>query len=276
MNDTKISEIGTTEIPYTKASLEPAEPHLAATTMQKVNLEGLPAELKKKILQSAPNISALQNLARSSPLYYKIYLDKRKVIIPPVLLRDIGEEGLPDALAVYKTSQVEFDKSEGGKDRVRSFLSKFRAERDSSSHSTCDSLDIHALESLLDLQSIVARVASEFCDDTLSVHPVMGKRTQSLKDPSSNEKRRIYRALYRFEMFRVLFTESYGEGTPTDSRHLFHEADQSFLFFTLFETWEVEELACVRDWIIKHYSEAIQENSSGLSRLHPKKTFTDG
>ena len=122
MNDTKISEIGTTVIPYTKASLEPAEPYLAATTMQKVNLDGLPAELKKKILRAAPNISALQNLARSSPLYYKIYVDERKVILPPVLLRDIGEENFPDALAVYKASQVEFDKSEGRIDRVKSFL----------------------------------------------------------------------------------------------------------------------------------------------------------
>jgi len=137
-------------------------------------------------------------------------------------------------------------------------------------------LDIHSLESLLDLQSIVARVASEFCDDTVSVHPVIGKRTQSHKDPSSNEKRRIYRALYRFEMFRVLFTESYGERIPTDSRQLLDETDQGFLFFTIFETWEIEELACVRDWNIRHYSNAIQEDFSGLSMIHPKKTFTDG
>ena len=48
----------------------------AAMTLGNANLDGLPAELKLLILHSVPNISTLQALVRSSPLYYKAYLDK--------------------------------------------------------------------------------------------------------------------------------------------------------------------------------------------------------
>ncbi len=130
------------------AGFKPAEAQSVAATARNASLDGLPAELKISILRSAPNIPALQTLVRSSPLYHKFYLDKRKVILSAVLLRDIGTEILPDALAAHKASQIGFYESVGRKDSVQSFISQYRAERGSTSPATCDSLDIMALESL--------------------------------------------------------------------------------------------------------------------------------
>lgn len=146
----------------TSAGFKPAEPQPTVATSRNASLNGLPAKLKTLILHSAPNIPALQALVRSSPLYHKVYLDKRKVILSAVLLRDIGTEILPDALAVYKTSQIELDESGRRKDSVQSFISQYKAERGSASLTTCNSLDIRTLGSLSCLQSVVAKQHSIF------------------------------------------------------------------------------------------------------------------
>jgi hypothetical protein len=38
----------------------------------------------------------------------------------------------------------------------------------------------------------------------------------------------------------------------------FDVMDQSFLFFSIFKVWEVEELACVRDYIIRRYTKILR------------------
>lgn len=238
-----------TETADTRAGFKPTEPKSTAATPRDASIDGLPAELKASILHSAPNIPALQTLVRSSPLYHKVYLDDRKVILSAVLLCDIGPQVLPDALAVHKASQIGFDGSGSRKDSVKSFISQYKAEQGSSSLATCDSLDIGTLESLSRLQSVVFKITSDFCKATLSIHPVTGERIQPHGDLSINEKRRIYRALYRFELFRALFTEPVGIEIPPESRRCFDAMDQSLLFLSVFKGWEVGRsrrwLACV-------------------------------
>jgi hypothetical protein len=265
-----------TETADTRAGFKPTEPQSTAATPRNASLDGLPSELKASILHSAPSIPALQMLVRSSPLYHKVYLDERKVILSAVLLRDIGLQVLPDALAVHKASQIGFDGSGLRKGSVKSFISQYKAERGSSSPATCDPLDIGTLESLSRLQSVVAKITSDFCEATLSVHPVTGERTQPHRDLSINEKRRIYRALYRFELFRALFTEPRGIQIPPESRRCFDSMDQSLLFLSIFKAWEVEEVACVRDYIIRRHTEILRESSSELSKLCPNKDLHDG
>lgn len=238
-----------------------------AATPRDPSLDGLSAELKASILHSAPNIPALKALVRSLPLYHKVYLDNRKAILSAVLLRDIGPQVLPDALAVQKASQIGFDESSSRKDRVKSFISQYKAERGLSSLDKCDSLNIETLESLSRLQSVVSRITTDFCEATLSIHPVTGERIQPHRDLSTNEKRRIYRALYRFELFRALFTEPAGIEIPPESRRCFDAMDQSFLFLSVFKAWEVEELACMRDYIIGRHTEILRESSSEIYKL---------
>jgi hypothetical protein len=96
-----------------------------------------------------------------------------------VLLRDIGTEVFSDALAVHKASQIGLDGSAGRMDSGKSFISQYNAERGSSSPATCDSLDIETLESLSRLQSVVTKIALDFCEATLSIHPVTGDNSIS-------------------------------------------------------------------------------------------------
>jgi hypothetical protein len=122
---------------------------------------------------------------------------------------------------------------------------------------------------------VVAKITSDFCEATLSVHPVTGERIQPQGDLSINEKRRIYRALYRFELFRALFTKPCGIPMSPESRGYFDPMNKSFLFLSVFKVWEVEELACVHDYIIRRHTEILRESSSELSRLRPNKDLQD-
>jgi hypothetical protein len=124
----KISEDRMTETAGTRAGFKPTGPQSTAATARNASLDGLPAELKTSILHSASNTPALQTLVQSSPLYHKVYLDERKVILSTVLLRDIGTEVLPDALAVHKASQIGSYGSSGRKDSVKSFISQYKVE----------------------------------------------------------------------------------------------------------------------------------------------------
>jgi hypothetical protein len=254
----------------------PTMPQSTAMTPRNASLEGVPAEIKKLILHSAPNILALQTLVRSSPLYHKVYLDERKAILSAVLLRDVGTDVLPDALAVHKAFQIGFDEPGGRrKDAVKSFILQYNAERCSSSPAICDSLDIQTLESLSRLQGLVAKITFDFCEATLSIHPVTGERIKSHGDLSPNEKRRIYRALYRFELYRAFFDPPFDVRIPIGSDYHFDSMDKSFDFLHIFKVWEVEELACVRDYINRRHTEFLQESSSELSILRPKKDFNN-
>lgn len=272
----EISGDGMTETTDTRVGFKSIEPQSTAMTPRNASLDGLPAELKALILHSTPNIAALQTLVQSSPLYHRVYLDERKVILSAVLLRDIGPQVLPDALAVHKASQIGFDGSGLRKDSVKSFISQYKAERDSSLPATYDSLDIETLESLSRLQSVVTKITSDFCKATLSVHPVTGERIQPHGDLSTNEKRRIYRALYRFELFRALFTEPLDIQIPLEFRWCFDSMDQNLLFLSIFKVWEIEEVACVRDYIIRRHTEILRESSSELLKLRPNKDLHDG
>lgn len=102
------------------------------------------------------------------------------------------------------------------------------------------------------------------------------ERSQSYGDLSGNEKRRIYRALYRFELFRALFAEPRDIRISPEARGCFDAIDQSLLFLSIFKTWEVEELACVRDYITRRHTDFFRESFSELSKLCPNKDLNDG
>lgn len=200
------------------------KPTGASMSHKDATLDGLPIELKVLILRFAPKLLALQALVRPSPLFRKVYLDDRKIILSTVLIRDIGTDVLPVALAVHKASQIGFDKPGGRKGSVEAF---FCSSKRSEFHRRQPQA---TLESLSRLQSVVAKITSDFCQTTLSNHPVTGEKMQPRDDLSSNEKRRVYRALYHFELFAILFTTPLGECIAQENTHHFDPMDQSFLF----------------------------------------------
>lgn len=79
---------------------------------------------------------------------------------------------------------------------------------------------------LVQLHSLVTNLTAYFCRSRFLVHQVTGDKIDNHKPPSPNEKRRLYRAFYRFELVRHLFFR-----TPLDT---IDPMDQARIFFTSF------------------------------------------
>lgn len=79
---------------------------------------------------------------------------------------------------------------------------------------------------------------------------------------SRMEQRRILRAFYRFETFCHLFS-----GREHQS---FRHDDIARIFFSQFESWEIEEIHCVFTWIKQRYGEIVAEIKWDLHPDNPK------
>ncbi|PMD44598.1 hypothetical protein L207DRAFT_284315 [Hyaloscypha variabilis F] len=107
-------------------------------------------------------------------------------------------------------------------------------------------------------------LTKEFCRDAL--RPVGGGggvERGEMGKISEMEKHRIQRALYRFETFVALFGEK--EFRPSYRREFRHQEMAGLYFGTGgIKAWEVEELACVRDWMFRVYGGVLRETRGSI------------
>ena len=157
-------------------------------------------------------------------------------------------------------------------------------------------LELHTIEKLCELHLSVIAVTEAFCNVTfcnffLSTHQISAESLDQYASLTSNEIRRIHRAFYRYELFTVLFHEPdiYLEeqcerhrdregdrvrlALQRDSIRSLDAQDKSFLFLYLFQPWEVEEVACVCDYITHRYAELCKECKSELQGVTRGKGY---
>ncbi len=124
---------------------------------------------------------------------------------------------------------------------------------------------IDALEGLK-LHSLIQELAIEFCAETLAVHPVAKNPRPNFNfTASETEKHRIQRALYRFEIFRAWFADMDAKISYRPAG--FGEVEMSHLFLSTMRPWEVEELACIRDWIVRVYRQMLRETRGLITEM---------
>lgn len=94
-------------------------------------------------------------------------------------------------------------------------------------------------------------------------HPFTGNQVERYEQRSSNKSRRVYHASYRFKIFCNLFRKR--KSPPNDeslSDALLEDEDstceldameKASRLLSLFNPWEVEELACVVDCLSSYY-----------------------
>ncbi|MCJ1356709.1 MAG: hypothetical protein MMC33_006704 [Icmadophila ericetorum] len=72
----------------------------------------------------------------------------------------------------------------------------------------------------------------------------------------SSETHRIMRTLYIFELYRCLFRH-HKFITPGHAR--FSALEQRLLFFERFPPWQLEQLACIHDYLLRYISPAVED-----------------
>jgi len=117
-----------------------------------------------------------------------------------------------------------------------------------------------AAAELKNFHSTVNSLMRLFVSLTLSKHQDAGKQMDNWADLSESETRRIQRSFYRFELFQRFFPQPRDQ---TDSDKWKSEAMGSSFFFS-FEPWEVEEIACVHNFIYFIYAEALDTYATQL------------
>jgi hypothetical protein len=111
---------------------------------------------------------------------------------------------------------------------------------------------------------LIQTLTGYICTDTLLHAPVTEapgiNESRNLDfEISETERHRIYRSLYRYQLFVTLFGDKSFQ--PSYRPKYFWEQEMATLVLSAFAQtpWEAEELACVRDWVHRVYGQMLQE-----------------
>ena len=249
----------------------PREDQKGQAVTQRAGLEDVAVEIQQAILHHMPDMHTLQALISASPCYLRSYQSQRHAIMSSILVRDIHPDVLFDALAIVDALKLPRN-YEDYVPKLKVFVAQYMATRNSPVVAL-EPLDPGTRDILWKFHQSVLDVTKDFFDHAMLLHPITGESSNHHRPLSPNEVRRIHRAFYRYELFTVLFRKPELSRRDERLRRRDHERraarpalqrdsirsldsnDMSWLFLTHFNTWEVEEIGCIRDYLTYRYSE---------------------
>ena len=276
VSDGKLSVFAALHPCYTKSTnyqsryaTEPPKPLLMlqmrtvvtlSNNMGSCELEGMPPELQIEILSLSSSLKSLYNLIRASPRYYQVFLPSRETLLNQVIRRLIGSEVLPDAVFLARCSKL----PRARLDHASTIEKIAEYQKHLQNFSSSNPVKFSTLIRLCQFQPTVeyhletlgSKALNCLGDCTQALRTgvmttnskVRGERTGKEPDPlSTTEKARLRRALYRIELYGLLFYQ-----TPTFSiqTQRIPGQEQERMFLSKFSPWEVEEMASI--WYYFH------------------------
>ncbi|KAJ2991310.1 hypothetical protein NUW58_g2558 [Xylaria curta] len=234
-------------------------------------LESLPSELRNQILVSMPDLETLGSIIRASPTMYAQYLHNRHKILSAFLSREL------DGFYVDAYANLKSHVGELGFKRENGTITKFLEDYQKCLTTSDLSLDTESLppSEVLRMATYHMSIArpllrrygswalqnlrKEVLPSTAAKNTGCGVRDVKL---SRSEEIRIFRALYRHEIYHNLFGHNLGE------RHgSFPHYKVNDIFFGVFEPWEREAIGCVDAFIRQQYDNIFDEIRGDL---HPQ------
>jgi len=227
--------MATTDTPRATA----AEPQPTAQSFTvTASLETLPFEIQRLILAQAPTLDTLRALVHASPQLHSVYAQDRLRI-----LRSFVEQSLDgilfDAHAAYFSGTDEFQQTRD-EPMLWNFLDDFRNRRTTAAPS--DLAAQLALEDLVQLarfhHSLIEPLTERY-----SIWALAALSSSPQDYPlSGTERRRIQRALYRYQLYCNL-CGSRGKGRS--SPHRLEDPLDGLWILSLFPAWQIEEILCI-------------------------------
>jgi hypothetical protein len=211
-------------------------------------LHDLPIELKLKLLEQLPDLQALSALSQISKAFYGAFQYDKHNILSKILPRSMGQNVYADAVAVLHASRLNYT-FENHQEIVGPFLVAY--SKPEYAESCSKSLNPSDVQALADFHKTVCYFVDDFCRTTLRGNPVTGNDLGPIKRPSESERNRIARAFYIFELFCRLFRRPKHHMKGVKVRVLMGTEEKTALFLSLFPAYRVEELTCVRDYMMR-------------------------
>ena len=249
----------------------PRQDQKVPAVAQRAGLEDVAVEIQQAILHHLPDMYTLQALISASPCYLRSFQSQRHAIMTSILVRDIHPDVLFDALALVNAPNLPRN-YDHYVPKLKVFVAQYIAARNSQGVAL-EPLDPGTRDILWKFHQSVLDATKDFVDHALLIHPITGESLNHHRPLPPNEVRRIHRAFYRYELFTVLFRERKLSHCERGLRRDSHERraarpalqrnsirsldsnDKSWLFLAHFNAWEVEEIACIRDYLTYRYGE---------------------
>lgn len=251
-----------------------------------VTLDHLPTEIKANIICRAPDLRTLQAFVRASPVFHAVYLSNREHILRELLVRSIGLPVALDAITVVLALRA---RKEGLRnahsDIVENFIYQY-GERVKTFKKECETFSQVEMEKkyanvgldffeispplatdeifeMARLHSTVQTLSEDVAQSCLNLVPDAYQEWQGNKVLSASETRRVQRALYRVEVYRLLFADrplifSFFFGSHYDQKYAENCRNyQTDIFFKIFESWGFHEMLCVMEYMLRVFAATV-------------------
>lgn len=226
-------------------------------------LDGLPGEIRSLILLSLDDTSSLRSLVRSSPLYHGSYLSQRQLILSRVLARDLLPECTFLACALEQVSIIPRLQQEGEDLHVlrAQFIGHFWKQiGESRPEDQLSSIDFDTLLSIFRRHWLIKSITSQYSKDNLP-----SDVGDPINELSSEERLRLYRSLYHFEIYCSLFvSRQLSYESPSNEPYLEEpvrltvaEYGMSQRYLPNLEVADVEGMACLRQYFFMYYDKLL-------------------
>lgn len=212
------------------------------------HLELLPPELQCQILKSVPNLKSLRALLRASPHCFRVYRTSRETVLSHVASNQITPAILPIALHALER-----------RDHRRLMSNRTKAVASQKTPRKPHKISFETWERLLCFHEIVESFVSNFASSRLvALENSIHSQTQSPPPHESPERHlelsqieyaRLARAFYHLDLYGNLFYDVNTYGLRDDKAQI-RKLARSVLFLQSLRAWELEELLCVRSYMI--------------------------
>ncbi|KAL8767353.1 MAG: hypothetical protein Q9209_006116 [Squamulea sp. 1 TL-2023] len=208
-------------------------------------------------------IPALMSLLRASPRFYQVFRSRREYLVTQLALNHFHPQILDDVMGLASALQLS---RPADRKSVHEYLSK---PGSSQLHHRPPAIALSAAVPFCKVAETISWFVEDYRHSTLELLAKLGKDMELVQDPhilhaglSVIEKCRLQRAFCRFETFCCLFVALKDADTQLRPNHTYET--QSRWFLREFTPDEVEEIASIRDYLIRrlwHTIEAVEEDA---------------
>ena len=231
------------------------------------HLELLPPELQCLILNSITNIKALHALLHASPRYLQVYMNCREMVLSHVVSNQITPAFVPIALNALEQR----DNRKLRRDRTGPFLPQKRLTEP-------HEIPLKTWEKLLLFHKIVESLISGFTNSRLvalenSIYSQSPPSSPPPESPGRNlslsqlEHARLARAFYNLDLYSNLFYD-----LDNVRWRVYFDAGlkRAVIFLQSLRDWELEELLCVRSYMIERLTDFLNKFEDDFMKAYLK------
>lgn len=246
------------------------------------SLEALPLELLTYVLRSISDLETLESVVLSCPTVYHAYLfDRYRILLEFILQQHEDYVDLAEAIAAIRSEGL-YAVEPSSRAKIIAVLDCRRRSDEIQKLDSARTLSPHLPVNIKEIFQLLQlrKEASFFLQDyttNLQCPTWMDSAKWSSKilpiKPSNTERKRLLRAYYRLQTYYNIFGHPERRSSDHPGRQYcnywfgvsFSTEEVWRLFFATMPLWEVEEFACLSNYLYNRYEPVFKEISDDFT-----------